>query len=290
MALDPNKIALCWPNYIDSSALSGGSYISALPLVNAKDERFAVIAKTASADPSATQGVVTFTRRRAVACFAVAAHNFSVEARLRVKAYRDEGLTDLASDSGWQDVWPVVYGLGDVVWGDSNFWNRRLSSEDRAAYTPLTTVFMEPTTATAVTFEIDDANNSAGALTFGRLFVSDAWQPRTNVGWGIQDGYDSGTDIVQAGDKARTEYARRVTPKRTVSFDLKHLDDDEAFLRIHRLRRTQDIVGDVLYVFSPTPSPENFARTFIGRQTALDGITHPYVRNFSTTINLLEKL
>ena len=290
MALDPNKITLCWPNYVDISTLSGGNYVPTLPLENAQDARFSVVAKTATTDPLDTQAVLTFPKRRPLACVAIAAHNFSTTAQIRVRAYRDVARTDLAEDSGWQDVWPVVHGLEGVMWGDANFWNRRLSEDERAAYTPIVTVFLEPTTATAVHVELLDPDNPEGALTFGRLFAANAWQPEYNASYGIQDGYDTGTEITQARDSARTEYVRRVTPKRTVSFELANLNEDEAFLRIHRLRRTEDLAGDVLYVFSTRPSPENFARTFIGRQTALDSISHPYFRNFSSTINLQEKL
>lgn len=291
MALDPDKITLCWPNYVDGATLSGGNYVPTLPLANAQDRRFAAVAKTASTDPADTQFVVTLPRRRRISCAAVPAHNFTSSAQIRVRVYRDTARTDLVDDSGMVDVWPVVYTLEDVIWGDDNFWNRKLSEEDRAAYTPLAIVFLnEPTTAEAVHVELFDEANPDGALTFGRAFVSDAWQPEYNASYGLQDGYDSGTEIVQASDKARTEYADRVTPKRTVSMQLDFLSEDEAFLRLHRLRRTQDIAGEVLYVFSTRPSPANFARTFMARQQSLDPITHPYFNNFDTSINLLEIL
>lgn len=291
MALDPNRLALCWPNYIDDADLSGGSYVPTLPLDNAQDRRFAVIAKSASLDPADTQFAITLPRRRSVSVLAIPAHNFSPFAEVRVRVYRDAGRVDEQWDSGWLNVWPIVYGLEDVIWGDDNFWNRRLDADARESYTPLLTVFFDAAyISTAVTVELSDPENADGALMFGRVFLADAWQPRFNMALGVQYGYDSGTEVSTAGDVARTEYASRVTPKRTVQFALEHLDETEAFLRLHRLQRTEDIVGEILFTHSISPSPANFARAMIARQQSLDPLTQPYQLTHSHSMSLLEIL
>ena len=291
MALDPKRLVMCWPNYIDSATLSGGSYVSTLPLGNVQDPRFAVVAKTASLATTDTQLAITLARRRPVAVVAIPAHNLSPSAQVRVRVYRDAAQTDQLWDSAWRNVWPVVYSLADVIWGNDNFWNRRLDEEDRSTRTPLLAVFFDDTyIATAVTVELSDPGNTDGAITFGRVFLADAWQPGYNMSLGVQYGHDSGTEISTAGDDARTEYADRVTPKRTASFDLDWLDESEAFLRLHRLQRTEDIVGEILFMPSITPSPANFARSMIARQQSLDPLTQPYQLIHSHPVNLLEIL
>lgn len=291
MALDPNKIALCWPNYIDASVVSGGGWLGTLPLEHVLDDRTSVVAKTASLDPAHTQFSITTDRRRPLSVLAILAHNLSAAATVRARVYRDAQQTDLIYDSGWANVWPVVYGLDDVVWGNDNFWNRRLTEEDRRTYTPLMTLFFaDRLLGSSVHVELVDTGNLDGAISLGRVILADVWQPLYNVNLGIRHGYDTGTEITAAGDPARTEYARRVTPKRTVNFQLGNLSEDEAFLRMHRLQRTQDIVGEILYVYSTRPSPSNFARTMVARQTELDGITNPYHANFENAMSLLEIL
>ena len=291
MALDPKKIALCWPNYIDTSVVSGGQWLSTLPLEHVKDNRTSVVSKSASLDPSHTQFSITTDRRRPLYVLAILAHNLSAAATVRARVYRDPEQTDQIYDTGWQNVWPVVYGLDDVVWGNDNFWNRRLTEEDRRAYTPLMTVFFaDRLLGSSVHVELLDTGNLDGAITLGRVMLADVWQPRYNLDYGVQHGYDSGTQITRAGDAARTGYARRVTPKRTVNFQLSNLNEDEAFLRLHRLQRTQDIVGEILYLWSPVPSAANFARTMIAQQTELNGITHPYYANYENAMSLLEIL
>ncbi|MDW0361059.1 hypothetical protein Q8G38_17225 [Halomonas venusta] len=291
MALDPDKIALCWPNYIDAAVLSGGGWISTLPLEHVQDRRFSVVAKSSSLDPADTQFSITLPKRRPLQALAIGAHNLSSTATLRARAYRDTEQTDLIYDTDWQPVWPVVYGIDDVVWGDDNFWNRSLTEDDRSNYTPLFVMFFaEREFGENVNVEILDPANQDGAIILGRVLLTDIWQPVYNVNYGIRHGYNTGTEITTAGDIARTEYTRRVTPKRTVNFQLAHLSEEEAFLRLHRLQRTQDIVGEILYVYSSRPSPINFARTMIARQAELDGITNPYHANFENAMSLLEIL
>lgn len=291
MALNPDKITLCWPNYIATATLSSGSWLPTLPLAHAQDRRLAVQAKSASLDPAATQFTITLGKRRRLHALAIAAHNMTPSATVRARVYRDEAKTDLLLDTGVQNVWPILYTLNDVIWGDDNFWNRRLSEDDRQNYTPLMMLFFDDRViGTAVDVELNDPQNLEGGITLGRVMLTDAWQPEYNISYGVQHGYNSGTTMTEARDAARTEYADEVTPKRTVSFDLKHLNEDEAFLRLHRLQRTQDIVGEILYVYSTTPSPANFARAMLCRQEALNPITHPYFANYENPMSLLEIL
>ncbi|QPI65886.1 hypothetical protein [Vreelandella venusta] len=291
MPLDPNRIALGWPNYIDEGTLSGGNWLPTLPLSHLQNDKFAVMTKSASLNPADTQFWITFPRRRRLHAVSFPAQNFSATASLRVRVYRDTAGTDLVYDTGRVDAWPVVYDMQDVMWGDDNFWNRRLREDDRKNHTPLSNVFFdERVVGSAVHVEIFDAANLDGAVMLGRTLVMDIWQPEYNVSRGIQHGYDSGTSIKEAGDRARTRYARRVTPKRTATFELAHLSESEAFMRLHRLQRTEDIVGEILYVYSITPSAENYQRNMVCHQTALDPLVNSFHANFENGMSLLEKL
>lgn len=291
MPLDPDKITLCWPNYIDKASLSGGGWAAEFPLTHLQDGRLAVVARSSSLDPADTQLIATLHRRRPVRCIAVSAHNLSVRAKYRARAYRDAARSDMVWDSGETYVWPAIYGLEDVAWGDENFWNRRPTEEDRETYTPLLTIFLDPdTTVEAVHLEFFDESNLDSLISIGRVMIADAWQPVLNASYGIQHGYESGTEVTVASDDSQTEYFDAKTPKRTVSLDLKHLDVSEAFLRIHRLQRVQDIHGDVLYLFGLHATPENFARAMLARQQSLNPLTHPYYATHEATLDLLEKL
>lgn len=291
MQLDPTKITLCWPNYIDEATVSGGRWEPTLPLAHIQDPRTAVIATSASLDLADTQFSITLPKRRRMRLLAVYAHNLSTTAQIRVRVYRNPDQTDLLYDAGWQDVWPVLYGLEDVIWGNDNFWARRLSADEREAYTPLTlTIFDDVLAGSSLHVEISDPSNRDGAVALGRVMPADAWQPRYNITYGVQHGYDTGTQLTRAGDPARTGYARKAIPKRTVNFQFENLDEDEAFLRLHRLQRTQDIVGEIIYLWSPESSAMNFARAMVAQQTDLNPVSHPYHANYEHAMSLLEIL
>ncbi len=186
MALDPNKIALCWPNYIDDAVVSGGAWVPTLPLEHIQDDRTSVVAKTASLDPADTQFSITLPKRERLQVLAIYAHNLSARATIRVRVYRDAGQTDLIDDTGWQNVWPVLYGLDGVIWGNDNFWNRRLSEDDRTKYTPLTPVlFEERLLGTSLHVELLDTSNPDGAIMLGRVMPADVWQPIKNLDWNV---------------------------------------------------------------------------------------------------------
>jgi len=291
MPLDPNRIALGWPNYVDESVLSGGQWVTQLPLSHLQDARTAVVAKSTSLAPASTQFWMTLPKRRRLHALCLYAHNLSPTATLRVRVYRDTAGNDEIYDTGDVKAWPVTYGLDDLIWGEPNFWNRQLSEDDRESYTPRTVaLFDERLIGSSVHVQINDPDNSEGYVTLGRALLCDIWQPELNVSYGIQHGYDSGTEVKTALDINRTRYARRVTPKRTVSFDLAHLTESEAFLRVHRLQRTQDIVGEILYLYSITPIATNFQRNMVCHQTALDPLTHSFHANFEHGVSLLEIL
>lgn len=291
MPLDPDKIALGWPNYIDEATLSGGAWLTTLPLSHIQDERFSVVAKTATTAPADTQFWITLPKRRRLHALGFSAHNLSAAATIRARVYRDGPASDLIYDSGHVNAWPAIYSIDDVIWGDINFWNRQPSEDDRKNYTPLSTLFFaERLIGTAAHVEINDPLNSEDSIALGRVMLTDIWQPEYNASWGIQHGYDTGTQITEAGDAARTRYARRVTPKRTVNFELKHLSESESFMRLHRLQRTQDVVGEILYIYSTRPGPENFQRAMVCHQTSLDPLVNPHYATFEHGMALLEKL
>lgn len=287
--LDPNKVTLCWPNVIGRATLSGGDYLESLPLTLAQDPVLAVRCKSVDADPESTWFDITLDKPRPVQCLAIAAHSFSATARYRVRIYGDPGQAFLLWDSDWHTVWPQLFATSELEWEYDNFWLGTIEEEDRALYTPLLTVFsQEVVLAQSVRVEIEDLGNPEGAVRFGRVFLSDAWQPEYNLSYGVRHGFDLATEHAEAGD--RTEYAAPKRQRRTASFTLAHLSEEEAYQRIYSMQRTQGTHGEVLYAYSLRAAPEAFARMFLGRLQNPDPLDHPYARNHTASINLLELL
>lgn len=291
MALDGEKLTLCWPNYVNESSLSGGNWSSQMPLEFLKSQLFSRKAVSATADPLDTQIFMQFGRFRPIHAITIAAHNLTPVAQWRVRGYYDQNYTEQRFDTGWVDVWPALYSTAELEWEFDNFWLGTLTAEDRADFTPLAYLFLDnPYLCQSLHIEISDPSNPAGYVAIGRLLVSDAWQPEINMAYGVTYGYENGTTVDEANDPNRTEHFDPSTPKRTMSFTLDALSEAEAFNRIHRMHRVQGVHKEVLVAEGTEFRQEKLNRVFIGRITEPDPISHPYYQTYSTSLSLKEIL
>lgn len=282
---------LCWPNYVNEAALSGGAWSAELPRSNLQDPVYAEIAETADLNPSSTQFDVTFPRFRTVAMGLIAKHNLSVAARWRMRIFRDAGATNEMWDSGWRQVWPAVYSTSELNWEDPNFWSGVPFEDDRKDFTPIAWMFADrPQVCRRVRIEIDNPTNPDGAVRIGRAFIANAWRGRFNASWGIQYGLDIGTTFETADNEDETEYADPKSARRTVSFDLSHLSEEEGFSQIHAMMRRQGLHKEVFYTENETPGPQSFAKSFVGRLSSVNPLVNPYYATYTNAVNLREIL
>ncbi len=289
--LKSNRVTLCWPNYLNEAAVSGGVWSPGLPLSHIQSPLFARYARSANALPGSAQFKVELPRFRGVSAVALASHNLSASAQWRVRVWFDASATELAWDSGQVDVWPAVFDTLETEWENDNWWSGTVTDYDRDAFTPLAAMFLpDVQIVRSVTVELFDALNPDGYITIGRAVVADAWQPEVNQDWGAQHGYHIDTDFAVAGNQHQTEFADPKTPRRTVSFTLSHLTEGEAFRKALALQRSQGIHGEVLYSGNIAPGPVSFAKTFVGRLVQADPLSNPYFSNYSASFNLREIL
>jgi hypothetical protein len=282
------NVLLAWPNYIEEVIdLYGGSYRSTLPLSNVKDRVFAKKARTTDTEEVNTQFNVTLKGTRGVNVVSIASHNFTTSAQIRIRFYSDVAQGSLLFDTGYIDVWPSIYSSEQLEWEYTNYWEGTISQEDLDDFTPLfsfvTTQLIIPV---SIKVEIRDTANMDGYLEFGRVFLGEAFQPNINMEFGAQIGYSINTEIEQAQDN--TEYYDRKRPRRTVSFVLNALTQDEAFSKVYTLQRTQGIDKEVFFVYKNQQDAVMFSRTFIGRLQQPDPISQPYFDRYSAPINIIE--
>ena len=284
MALDSEKITLCWPNYVNEASLSGGNWSSQMPVDFLKSQLFSRKAVSTTADPSHTQIWMQLGRFKPVHVVAIAAHNLTATARWRARGYYGQYFTAELFDTGWVEVWPAVYSTAELEWEFDTFWLGTLTEADRIDFTPLSYLFLDsPHLCQSLHVEIYDPQNPAGYVAIGRLFVSDAWQPEINMAYGVTYGYENSTTVVEANDPNRTEHFDPTTPKRTMSFTLDALSEAEAFNRIHRMQRVQGVHNEVFVAEGVEYRQEKLNRVFIGRITEPDPISQPYYQTYSTS-------
>jgi hypothetical protein len=286
--LDTTKVALCYPNYTDSSLLSGGSYLPTLPLSYAQQRVLAQRARSTDLLPASTQFTITLPQYYPVGAIAIASHNFTTLANIRVRAYTDVTQTTLLYDSGLINVWPAIYDSSrDLEWEYDNFWLGTPGASDLVKFTPLFTNFFVPVIAQSVLVEIFDPTNPKGYVEFGRVFISNIFQPQFNMVYGVNFGYDNFTQIDSALDV--TEYFDRKRQKRTMQFSLDAMQDLEAFQSLYAMKRDLGTDGELIVAYNlDTTQPDFFARTFLARNKALNAISQPYISRFTTSLDFIE--
>lgn len=292
MALADNKLTMCWPNHctLNLATVSGGSYSVARPLSNILKPVFAKKARTTNTNLASTQASIDLgSVGKPVHVVAIASHNLSSQALIRVSVYADQAKTTLLHQSGWEPAYPAVYETTDLEWEYDNFWFGTLTDSELSSFTPLYIYFLpEVAIAMAVVIEFDDQTNADTYVEFGRVMLADAWQPEINIQYGIAFGYENPTEVEYADDG--TAYFDVKPPKRTLTFTFGRLTEDEAFNKVYLMKRNQGISKEILVAYNTGTMPGYFQRRFIGRQSEVTPLTHPFIENYSSTLNIIEIL
>lgn len=272
--VDPRFAIIAFPNLIDTASLSGGNWLSSLPVTNLQTRILQEVATSASVDPDDTQFTLNFERLRNVRAFAFANHNLSLSAQFRVTASLEADFDPLSYDSGWLDVWPIIYPYGSLAWEDESWWTGKYTEEEIAGSTWTRSIVLdENVLAQYWRVEFDDQSNAAGKVSIGRPFISSVWQPVRNMGTGTASlGMESRSIVSEALSGA--EYFDRFQAPRIAQFTLPWMDTDEAMSRALEIMRRADIHGEILYIWDPTDTRHAIRRQFIGRLRKLSQIEY----------------
>lgn len=80
------NIFLAWQNRVDAATLSGGSWLSTLPITNMQDRQLQKVARTTNAAATSTTFDVDLGNPYPIGCVALVNHNISVNGRVKISA------------------------------------------------------------------------------------------------------------------------------------------------------------------------------------------------------------
>jgi len=248
-----------WPRWTTDVAWSGGSWLAGYPLSNLSVLPLARVARSTSASLANTQIIGTLSAARSVRAFALARHNFSLAARLRLRMYGDVARAVLLLDTGWFDCWPSVFLPADLEWEEDNWWDGKATLADISGYAPTRPIWLgQAVYARAFLLEIDDTTNALGYVEAGLCEVAQGWQVSVNPGPDFAEGFRFRTESVEAlgGSKA---FDRRDKP-RVARGTIEHLPRDEALGRGFEMLRQADL--DEPFLWFPQPDEtQHWVRT-----------------------------
>lgn len=240
------SVVIGYQNRIDEATLSGGSWQA--PLVNIQNRRLQAKARSADTTLNNTKFDISLPEGRVIGLVALCAHNFSVDAAVKITIGTTLGANDIL-DSGWQEVWPAMYSTLALDWEDPNYWTGTLEEEVRAEY-PSNFIYILPykCNASFLRVEVDDTTNSSGYVELGRVFVGKAAKQSKNVAYGAALGWrdDSRIGRNRLGSKNYEE----VTKYRIASFTYDSADRTEALESLFELQRISGTTREVIFVGS----------------------------------------
>lgn len=264
---------LGFPNRIDSATLSGGSWISTLPLNNLKNTTLGKLARSTNLMLTNTKMDIDLGKQQKIQMISAVSHNLAVDARYRLRGSNVNDFSAVEYDSGWVDVWSAVYPSATIDWEDSNWWSGKYTQEQIAGYTPTLTIILPMRVlARYWRLEFDDTANPAGYIQIGRVFIGPAWQPTINMSYGAGIGWETDTAVQKA--RSGAEYFDERNPYRAVQFTIDNLDQDEAFARAFEIFRSAGISKEVMFIHDPSDTNNSIRRQFLGRLRALSKIEY----------------
>lgn len=283
---DPTKVALSWPNRVSEVNLSGGDWLTSLPINNVKNRILAKRARSVDLDPSSTQFVAEFPARpRPIAVVAIAAHNLSPEARWQFKVYGQNSAVIPEYDSGLMNVWQPIYSTFDLEWEYDNWWSGVPEEDQLNVFTPIAFQIFQLVVADKIEIFIEDGLNPDDYVEVGRAYFGAIFQPNINASFGASFGIEQSTTIETALDD--TEYFDRRRPRRTMSMSLERLTEEEAFGQLQTMQREVGIDQELFVSFDQV-GDYTYQKSFLGRLQQTDPITQPYIDYFTNSINIIE--
>ncbi len=279
-----------FPNRIDSpSALSNGSWLTTLPLANVQNRTLGKVARSTDSTLASTKLDINIGTPKNIRVLALINHNSSLAGLFRITASATNAFSTLLYDSGWINIWPIVYSTTTVEWEDDNFWSCQYTDEQRTGYTATRTLPL-PSNVLAQYWriEINDTTNPAGYFQIGRVFIGPAYQPTYNMSYGASLAWETQTAVQQALGGAK--YFQRRIPSRVARLKLEIIAEDEACSNIFEILRRAGLDVEILWIHDPEDTVHALRRQFLGHMRTLSPIDFPYPLHNSAPLEIEELL
>jgi len=252
-----NRYIFGWPDRADTATFSGGNW--QLPLSNAQSPFLSQVARSADTSLASTQFVVNFGQPRFIDTMAIVKHNFSLQALVRWQLFTDAGLTSQMWDSQWQQAWPSIFNTYDLEWEDDNWWFGQVLPQQMPSIPPLSVCLAPaPEPALCALVSINDVNNAATYLQFGKICMCKGYRTQLNMDYGATLTINDPSIIDTAQDG--TELPERRSKYREWAFKLGSMSLTEGNLLMSMLL-DRGVTNGFLFIEDPTDAPGMLLRS-----------------------------
>lgn len=266
------NVLIGWPNRIDDGTLSGGSWLSGLPLINLQDRALAKVARSTDATTASTKFSIAYPTAKTFWAFGLHNHNLSPSASWRIKIGTTAGASDLY-DSGGQGCWAMAFDNDLLEWESQNWWEDPLA--DPYIRSPFAVIWPMPVSITAryISIEITDTTNTDGYIQIGRPFVGGGLKPIIGMSTDMSHTWEDPSIIETSPGGAEFYGVRRRF--RLARFSLKWMNNNE-FKQVYEMYRRQGITNEILYIPDVTDYETTQRKGCLARMRQLSPIEYPY--------------
>jgi hypothetical protein len=294
MGTDSNCLLL-YPNNVVTATISGGNWQPSWPIANIATRFNNQVARSVDCQPINTIININFGSLVYNTAVALLNHNLTLQAQARVLLYKDAAMSQLAFDSGFNDVWPRWFDTMGLRWADSNFWYGRIPAKWQGKVPALFLQLLNTagfnanaTSSWTCQIQISDPNNPAGYIQIGRAFMGEDFTPQINMEYGAS---------VQIVDPSKVERALSGTkwfnqkPRyRKFIVEFKYLSKDEAVNSLLITDLLAGLTDDVLYVDNPGDPRFLQQMSCVGTLSELDPLAEWMIGQYSKGLQIEESL
>lgn len=283
-------MAIGWPNNIDTSTLSGGSWSTTLPLSNIKHRLVQRPSRSSDVTTTSTKFDIDLGSTIPVQLLTLVSHTLSLEATYKITASDVSDFSVLLYDSDWLDVWPRLWPSLTLEWSADNWWSGRPLQKDIEGWQwDLPHVLDQQVDARYWRVEMNDENNTTGYIDIGRVFIGRLFKATINASYGASIGYENDTEI-QTAPQTGIEFFRPGAAYRTVRFNYDLLQPYEAITIIMDMQRRVGSDKEVFFLWDVADLVYRMQRSFLGRLRKLSALEHPYYNIYQSSFEIKEIL
>lgn len=246
------KVFITSANDVDATyytvSFAGGSWDSSLPLTNLKTDRLIEVARSTSLSLSSTYFTVDLGTTRETKLICIPKGNFSFSSKWRARSADSlSGFGTPTSDTGWIDIFPVIYPYGTLPWGHKSWWTGQMTPEDAEnAIMPAVHIFDTPIYSRYWRIDFDDQTNADGYLDLSRLFISPGYQPTYNMNIKASIGIETATQVLTS--YGSVDHFLVKSNRRVIRFTLME-NEQEALIWMHDMVNRMGRNGQAYVMF-----------------------------------------
>lgn len=272
------KTILAYPNQIDTDPryalvqFSGGLWQPELPLTNLRDPELSAVARSVDLALSSTRAWIDLGQLRDIRVLAIPFLACGRGCRIRARAFEQQDESaPLLADTGWGDVYPVIYPAGTLPTWHPSFVDGKLTAEETDIFPmPWYAIFETAVVARYWLLEIDDRGSELGYVDLPRLFISPGWQPRLNFVYGAAIGWEPNTSVETSYGGA--EFFEVLEGRRVARIEFQYLPEDEALAWDFDMQRRLGIHRQLFFLYDPADTAHRHRRAFLARHRQLSPI------------------